>query len=80
METFHNVVTVGKKAKLVNIWHHSVPFFHALKIKILSTGDILKFHFCLQIYGRSYHISEIEIVITFERNQILNSGKIIQAY
>ena len=30
--------------------------------------DILKSHFCPQIYERSYQISEIDIVITFERN------------
>ena len=37
--------------------------------------DILSFNFCLEIYEKSYQISEIETVITFERNQILTFCK-----
>ena len=36
---------------------------------------ILKFHFCSEIYERSYQISKIEISVTFERNQILTFCK-----
>ena len=52
------------------LWSHDENFFH-LEPKFQGmnglVGDILNFHFCLESFERSYQISEIEIVMTFER-------------
>ena len=66
------IFKISQKYSLTSFAHMlwiSGKYFSSFEPKLY--WDILKLHFCLEIYERPYQIFEIEIVITFEGNWIL---------